>query len=87
MLCSIATFGTVVVVVVAGAFVVGVDFGAAIVVVAIAASVVVVTRDVFAGVAPAIVIFRLAFPWKTDKIFFEVALSKSGIITAILSTI
>jgi len=87
VLCSIATFGTVVVVVVAGALVVEVDFGAAVAVVAIAASVVVVTTDVFAGAAPAIVVFRLAFPWNTDKIFFAVALSRSGMMTAMSSTI
>lgn len=32
--------------------------------------------------APLIVLLRLAFPWKTARIFFDVLLSRSGRITA-----
>ncbi len=34
------------------------------------------------AVTPLIVVLRLALPWKTDRIFFEVLLSRSGRITA-----
>jgi hypothetical protein len=79
--CSIATFGTVVVVLVCGGFaVVPEDFGT-VVVTASAANVVVVTVGVSAGVAPEMVVFKLALPWKTARIFFDVALSKSGTMT------
>lgn len=45
------------------------------------------TRVVTVGVkleaaAPLIVVLRLALPWKTDRIFFDVLLSRSGRITA-----
>lgn len=46
---------------------------------------VVVTVVASAGVAPAIVVFRLALPWKTERIFCDVALSKSGTMTAMSS--
>ena len=85
MLCSINTFGTVVVVMLCAGFVVGVDFEATVVVVAIAARVVVVTVFVSAGDAPEIVDFKLAFPWNTARIFFDVSLSRSGSMTAMSS--
>ena len=62
MLCSMATFGTVVVVLVCTGLVVDGDLVARVVVVAIAASVVVVIVAVSGGVAPAIVVFKLALP-------------------------
>ena len=67
--------------VVAGGWVVG----GFVVVVANAAKVVAVTVDVSAGVAPVMVVFKLAFPWNNARIFFAVALSKSGRITDISS--
>ena len=36
---------------------------------------------------PGTVMERLAFPWNTDRIFFDVALSKSGTMTDALSII
>ena len=52
--------------------------------VAIATSVVTVGVKPEAA-APLMVVLRLALPWKTDKIFFDVLLSRSGRMTAALS--
>jgi hypothetical protein len=78
------TFGTVV----AGGTVVTVvlllpvpllDFGS--VVAAMTARVVVVVVATVEVEAPLIVVLRLALPWKTERIFFEVLLSRSGRMT------
>lgn len=91
--CLMVTFGTVVVgvraMVTTGATVVGTAFtvvvgrGFVVVVAAAAIANVVATTvaDGSALSAPGTVVDRLAFPWKTDRIFLDVALSKSGTMT------
>ena len=55
------------------------DFGS--VVEAMTARVVVVVVATVEVEAPLIVVLRLALPWKTERIFFEVLLSRSGRMT------
>ena len=60
---------------------------ATVVVAAIAARVLVVMVTSEAGDAPVMVVFRLALPWKTARIFLEVELSRSGTMTDMSSII